>query len=718
MENKDNKKIALTLIVLGIIISFFGGSLAYWNWETSTEQRTLVSVEVQGATLTIEGENIEHTGMYPTNDCDGPGALIGEVATATAVNGTASDMETIIRIRASLSVNQGTLTSDKKSKLKWAIVDTSTSSTCDNTPYRGTLADASTNTDIDTGIRFTATAKETTSKSYRLYVWLDSTYTHTNVGDEVSDPMQDLSISVKYSPASELSQEFNPSPPELDPGMIPVTIANDGTVKTISASNSSWYNYSDKQWANVVLVNETSRSNYLGTTGKTITQSDILAYYVWIPRYKYRIPVMNCSELDNPTMENNPDCYLPYTMSDGDKELLINYLFDLNYDYYLEDFDYIYTIEEATEDVEIMLSTRTLDKEIENYIYRFDEVIEWYNDENDTPITYTGTFNGNNITLGPRTIDIVFEPKDATKSMGDAVNTYYTHPAFTWDGNNVGGIWVGKFETTGNRTTPTVLPNVSSLTDQNISNQFTTSLKFAGGALSNGRVTFEGNNTYGLISTTDSHMMKNSDWGAVAYLSHSQYGINDEIRSNNNKYYITGCGSLEENVEDTEECQVAYGSGVASYPQSTTGNITGIFDMSGGCWESVMGVYSDSNGNPMSGDNSQYNSGFNGLLSDGTTYSSGISFPQSKYYDLYLRSQFTGPSQYRVRFCTLETCGGHAINETTKWYGDEAVFVTSGNSWFIRGYGDNDAGIFNLLTSSGFAFANHSWHSVLVVDGA
>ena len=99
MKNNDNKKISLTLIVLGIIISFFGGSLAYWNWETSTAQRTLVSVQVQGATLTITGENIEHTGMYPTNDCDGEGALIGEVATVTAVNGTASDMETIIRIR-------------------------------------------------------------------------------------------------------------------------------------------------------------------------------------------------------------------------------------------------------------------------------------------------------------------------------------------------------------------------------------------------------------------------------------------------------------------------------------------------------------------------------------------------------------------------------------------------------------------------------------------
>ena len=36
-------------------------------------------------------------------------------------------------------------------------------------------------------------------------------------------------------------------------------------------------------------------------------------------------------------------------------------------------------------------------------------------------------------------------------------------------------------------------------------------------------------NPYGLSSnTTDSHQMKNSEWGAVAYLTHSQYGLNGQ----------------------------------------------------------------------------------------------------------------------------------------------------------------------------------------------
>jgi len=628
MNTKENKKLIISIVIIVLIISIVGGSLAYWSWQSSEEEKTLVSVSVQGATLTIEGGNVEKTGMYPTNDCAGAGAMIGEVATATAVNGTATDMEVLLKIRATLSVSQGSLTKNQKGKINWALVDTSAGTTCSTTTYKGTLSDVTTNTDIDTGTRFIATKNATTTKSYRIYVWLDSTYTYTNSGDTISDPMQNLSISVKFSPASELSQEFHPAVPVLDSGMIPVTIANDGTVKTISTSNADWYDYSNKEWANAVLVKQEatenttgsySREYYKNNPGTTVLESDILAYYVWIPRYKYKI----------------------WTLTTGSS---------------------------------------------------------------------------------PQTIDIVFESGDAEVTSGSQVGDYITHPAFVWDGTTIAGIWVGKFETTGDGTTPTIKPNTSSLISQNVSTQFTTSLKFAGGILSNGNVTFDGNNKYGLIQTTDSHMMKNSEWGAVAYLSHSQYGINSEIRINNNSVYTTGCGASEENGSSTSECQISYGSGVTSYPQSTTGNITGIFDMSGGADEYVMGVYSDSTGKPMSGLSSTSNSGFNGLIGDGTTYSSGISFPESKYYDLYLSSQFSGDTGTNMSLCTLETCGGQSLHETAGWYGDAADFVSSEGLWFLRSgyyFSVPGAGAFFVTTShGGYGYLGISWRSVLVVDGA
>ena len=76
-----------------------------------------------------------------------------------------------------------------------------------------------------------------------------------------------------------------------------------------------------------------------------------MAYYVWIPRYKYRIPEVKCSTLTNPTYEENPECYV-YVLSDSDKTLLINWWYS-----YVQDAinqGYVsgpYTLEEATTDV-------------------------------------------------------------------------------------------------------------------------------------------------------------------------------------------------------------------------------------------------------------------------------------------------------------------------------------------------------------------------------
>ena len=44
----------------------------------------------------------------------------------------------------------------------------------------------------------------------------------------------------------------------------------------------------------------------------------------------------------------------------------------------------------------------------------------------------------------------------------------------------------------------------------------------------------ESGNPYGLTSGSEAHLMKNSEWGAVAYLTQSKYGRNGvEITINN-----------------------------------------------------------------------------------------------------------------------------------------------------------------------------------------
>ena len=83
---------------------------------------------------------------------------------------------------------------------------------------------------------------------------------------------------------------LNGADPILDEGMIPVIIDNNGTVKKADIK-SQWYNYNNQEWANVVLVKESVRSKHKTDLKDTIIDpNNILAYLVWIPRYKYIKP--------------------------------------------------------------------------------------------------------------------------------------------------------------------------------------------------------------------------------------------------------------------------------------------------------------------------------------------------------------------------------------------------------------------------------------------
>ena len=280
---------------------------------------------------------------------------------------------------------------------------------------------------------------------------------------------------------------------------------------------------------------------------------------------------------------------------------------------------------------------------------------------------------GTSATGKEQEIEINLQNKYDNKSSGTQIGEYLTHPAFTFGDTELNGIWVGKFETTGTADSPTVKPNVASLRSQSTLEQFSTSQKFS-------------SDTYGISSTSDSHMMKNSEWGAAAYLSHSKYGINSEIRLNNNSNFITGCGANTANASSSTNCEIVYGS-VSEYPQSTTGNILGIFDMSGGSWERVMGNYNDTIGS----------SGFSAM-------------PDSKYYDKYTTTDM-------LTACSGGICYGQSLSETNNWYSDTNVFVSSNSSWLLRGGRyiiDVGAGAFGYGDTSGGAVSYYGFRMVMV----
>ena len=262
----------------------------------------------------------------------------------------------------------------------------------------------------------------------------------------------------------------------------------------------------------------------------------------------------------------------------------------------------------------------------------------------------------------------------------------YTHPAFKFGNTELTGFWVGKFEisttdsacnssaTSANCDkvlTMTIKPNVSSWRYATISNHFT--------SIQNAKT------TYG-INNADSHMLKNMEWGAVAYLKQSKYGLGTtDIAVNTNSSYYTGGGTSD-----------AYKTNVA---QSTTGNIYGVYDMSGGAWEYVMG-------NMKNSSNAFYSS-----------YAGFTTAPDAKYYDSYKYDSSSNTTHARGKLGdatkeTLATFGSNAGG----WYSDYAYFPSSNYSWFFRGGGcslGTNAGVFGFSGSGGGVGSYGSARAVL-----
>ena len=312
-----------------------------------------------------------------------------------------------------------------------------------------------------------------------------------------------------------------------------------------------------------------------------------------------------------------------------------------------------------------------------NVIYQNDEVIpssnidgyfvwvprykyEIFNEGNYTSAT---TVDSAPTESAAQEINIVFETKDVTPSTGTKVGEYLTHPAFTT--LDVNGIWVAKFETSGTTSDINVLPNATSLRSLNVKTMFELA--------------------YNYDRNLDSHMMKNTEWGAVAYLSHSKYGINQEIRINNSQTMITGCAATMPAVTyvnklqtDHSEgyyngCENAYNTSIG-YLASTTGNITGIYDMSGGAWE-YMASY------------------MNGVYGSSGFDTISISNYENIYFDIYPSDSTLISYNYRILGDATGELGPFYIYKDSDgtdryhstWYEDPAGIVDSSYPWFSRG---------------------------------
>jgi hypothetical protein len=386
--------------------------------------------------------------------------------------------------------------------------------------------------------------------------------------------------------------------------MIPITW--DGSKWVKANVMSAWYDYPTQKWANAVVVTSSSRNTYLNAAaGTTITEADVLAYYVWIPRYAYKI-------------------------TSG-----------------------YHTATVGAIDVKFLIGTTNINKD-------------------NVTIATTPTYSGS------------------------AQTNYALHPAFNFGGTQVPGIWVSKFEMTGAINTPCA--GEACLTAPITSKPYipTTSVQAAirsqalGSYYYASRSMERAGNEYGFISTeVDTHMIKNTEWGMIAYLLQSQYGKGSEVWVNPSTSHYTGCANTS-NTGSASGCPNIYSS-VLGVNASTTGNVYGIYDMAGGAWEFVMG-------------------NLNNVVGNGGLTPADI---PNKYIDRYTNaysSAVFGDALYE----TSSSCSGG----TTQWYAD---ICTTSTSYLLRGgvyvgpVDPNYSGLFASETTNGSGNANTSTRFSLIV---
>ena len=319
-----------------------------------------------------------------------------------------------------------------------------------------------------------------------------------------------------------------------------------------------------------------------------------------------------------------------------------------------------------------------------------------------------------------QTINVVFENKDTTPSNGTTKGTWLTHPAFTSFDSN--GFWVGKFETGYDGATSTsaaqvnsvdtskiiIKPNVYSWRNITVGNMF--------------------KNSYDYQRSLDSHMMKNTEWGSVAYLQHSIYGSQSSIRINNNEAFITGYTSTTEptlgyngtSIDGNRHESTSLGvdgtytvnylnanSGVAS----TTGNRSGMYDMAGGAWEYVAGY---TTGATTVGGSSGIASLYSNFFTNST---------YTKYWDKYtsttntqFNNRILGDATGEMGPFGSEKDSNVSTSYKSSWYGDYAYLIRSSKPWFVRGgrWADGTAtGAFAFHDNSGTTDANSSFRIIL-----
>ena len=487
--------------------------------------------------------------------------------------------------------------------------------------------------------------------------------------------------------------------PQLVSGMTKVMFnlpegENQGTVIKEGESgfdNNNWYDYKEQKWANAITEDG--------------------SMWVWIPRYAYKI--------------NNTD-----------KSIDIKFLVGTTDNYYDEN-GKLQKAERATS------ATETVDTTSAYYVhpaFTNESSINYANGGWDKELTgiwvakfEAGYASGNN-NAEVKASSVNYSQASAYVAGVEVGGSDATGTARNWlDGEygvkNSDGTYAFKNGAAPAIKYPTFQGITYSMNYININDAFNIS-----------RALTEEGNIYGFnSSSSDSHLMKNSEWGAVAYLGHSEYGLNkQEVYLNNinlnnttkSVYAVTGVttGTKDANSKTTTIENIksisgnrANSDGVYLWNQkegqkaSSTGNMYGIFDLNGGTWDRTAGYVANGN------------SSLKTYGASMTYEGNALKTTSTKYTMVYPHNEGTSgniDTESRNNYAVNTKIFGDAMRETStsgtdasSWNSDYSYFPAFDSPFMIRGgYGwyTSNAGLFAFGRSYGGSHYDTGFRPVVV----
>ena len=483
------------------------------------------------------------------------------------------------------------------------------------------------------------------------------------------------------------SNTEKPNAPKMVTGMTPIkftepTEENEGTTVETNANDTNWYHYGEKKWAN--------------------SKTEDGSMWVWIPRYAYKIN--NATKtFDVVFLIGTTDTYYDTEgkLQTAKRQTTADEVVDTTTGY---------TVHPAfTNETSINYANGGWDKELEGiWVSKFEA--GYASGNNTAPV------KASNVNYSQTT---VWANKVETGTGADGVM-----PARNWLDGEYGS-------TTTSIKYPTFQGTTYAMNYINHNDSYNIA-----------KALTDSGNIYGLSTDANSHLMKNSEWGAVSYLSQSKYGLNGtNIYINNvnlnssttSVYALTGCSGATENagsnVTTINEINNKTASNVNTWTQihgqkaSSTGTIYGIYDLSGGTYERTSSYVANGNSNLRA-----YGAS---IVYNGDT----LKTTSTKYTTVYPHdstSDNTGITSNEANLNTASIANyakntqiyGDGIRETstggtgaTSWYSDYCCFPSLSSPFSIRGgrlWDTSGAGLFSFYRTNGDSTCGNGFRAVVL----